>query len=67
MSQSLRYDEGKFEKCVSLEEILITLDDSDSGFCLKYELRYPHKIKKQIVFHLLLKRKLNLKMISVFS
>ena len=37
MSQSLPYDEINFETCVSLEEILDTPDDSDSGYFIEVD------------------------------
>ena len=43
MSQSLPYDEIKFETSVSLQKILNTPDNSDIGYFLKVDLGYPNK------------------------
>ena len=62
MSEPLHYDEIKFDKNVKLENILNTPDDSDIGYFIEVDLSYPDSIKKQNLFHLLLKIvKLNLK------
>ena len=46
----------------NLEENLITPDDSDFGYFVEVDLRYPYKIKeKQRNFHFFLKLKLFLK------
>ena len=48
MSQSLPYDEIKFEtENVCLEEILNTPDDSDIGYFLEIDLEYPHNIRQK--------------------
>ena len=57
MSEYLPYDEIKFDKNVKLEDILNTPNDSNVGYFVEVDLRYPDNIKKQNVFHLLLKIK----------
>ena len=48
MSQSLPYDEIKFEtENVCLEEILNTSDDNDIGYFLEVDLEYPHNIRQK--------------------
>ena len=44
-----------------LEEILNTPDDSDIGYFIQVDLTYPDNIKKQRIFHFVLKIKLSLK------
>ena len=45
MSQYLPYDEIKFDNSVELEDILNTPDDSDIGYFLEVDLKYPDNIK----------------------
>ena len=47
MSQPLPYDEIKFDRSVILEEILNTPDDSDIGYFVEVDLKYPDKIKEK--------------------
>ena len=47
MSQPLPYDEIKFDKNVELEEILNTPDDSDIGYFIEADLKYPDNIKEK--------------------
>ena len=47
MSESLPYDEIKFDQNVKLEDILNTPDDSDSGYFVEFDLKYPDNIKQQ--------------------
>ena len=47
MSQPLPYDEIKFDKNVKLEDIINTPDDSDIGYFIEVDLRYPDNIKKK--------------------
>ena len=47
MSQMLPYDEIKLEKDICLEEILNTLDDSEIGYFLEVDLKYPDDIKEK--------------------
>ena len=47
MSQMLPFDEIKFEKDICLEEILNTPDDSDIGYFLEVDLKYPDNIKEK--------------------
>ena len=48
MSQSLPYDEIKFEtENVCLEEILNTPDDNDIGYFLEVDLEYPYNIRQK--------------------
>ncbi len=55
MSQPLPYDEIKFDNEVELEDILNTPDDSDIGYFIEVDLKYPDNIKqKKKNFHLLL-------------
>ena len=48
MSQSLPFDEIKFERNVCLEEILKTPDDSDIGYFLEVDSTYPYKIRRKL-------------------
>ena len=57
MSQPLPYDEIKFDKNVNLENILNSPIDSDIGYFVEVDLRYPDNKKKQRIFHSLLKTK----------
>ena len=47
MSQSLPYDEIKFDKSVKLEDILNTPDDSDIGYFIEVDLKYPDNRKQK--------------------
>ena len=47
MSQLLPYDEIKFDYNVKLEDILNTRDDSDIGYFVEVDLKYPDNIKQQ--------------------
>ena len=47
MSEPLPYDEIKFDKNVELEDILITPDDSDIGYFIEVDLKYPDNIKEK--------------------
>ena len=47
MSQSLPYDEIKFDTNVKLEDILNTPDDSDIGYFIEVDLNYPDNIKEK--------------------
>ena len=58
MSEYLPYDEIKFDKNFTLEDILNTLDVSDISYFIEVDLKYPDYIRKiQKIFHLLLKIK----------
>ena len=48
MSQPLPYDEIEFDKNVKLEENLNTPDDSDIGYFIEVDLKYPDDIKEKI-------------------
>ena len=59
MSQSLPFDEIKFERSTCLEHILNTRDGSDFYFFLEIDLRYPYnRRQKTNNSHLLLKKQL---------
>ena len=47
MSQPLPFDEIKFDKNVTLEDILNTPDDSDIGYFVEVDLTYPNNIKEK--------------------
>ena len=47
MSQPLPYDEIKFDKSVELEDILNSPDDSDTGFFVEVNLKYPGNMKEK--------------------
>ena len=47
MSESLQNNETKFDKTVKLEDILNRIDDSDIGYFLDVDLRYPDNIKEK--------------------
>ena len=53
MSQSLHYDENKFDGIVKLEDILNTPDDSDIGYFVEVDLKYPDKLKENWKFSIL--------------
>ena len=56
MSQYLPYDDIKFDNNVKLEDILNTPDDSEIGYFVECDLKYPDNIKKkQNIFHFVLK------------
>ena len=47
MSEPLPYAEIRFDKNVKLEKILNTPDDSDIGYFIEVDLKYPCKIKEK--------------------
>ena len=47
MIQPLPYDEIKFDRNVKLEDILNTPDDSDIGYFVEVDLKYPDNIKER--------------------
>ena len=47
MSQPLPFDEIKFDNSVELEDILNTPDDSDIGYLIEVDLKYPDSIKEK--------------------
>ena len=47
MSQPLPFHEIKFDRNVSLEDLLNILDDSDIRYFLEVDLRYPHNIRQK--------------------
>ena len=47
MSQYLPYDEIKFDNNIKLEDILNTPDDSDFGYFVEVDLKYPDNIKQK--------------------
>ena len=47
MSQYLPYDEIKLDNTVKLEDILNTPDDSDIGYFVEVDLKYPDNIKQK--------------------
>ena len=47
MSEPLPYDEIKFDNSVNLEDILNTPDDSDIGYFIEVNLKYPDNIKEK--------------------
>ena len=47
MSQSLPYDEVKFDKNVKLEDILKTPDDSDIRYFVEVDSKFPINIKEK--------------------
>ena len=47
MSESLPYDEIKHDNNVNLEDILNTRDDSDIGYFVEVDLKYPDNIKER--------------------
>ena len=54
MSEPLPYDEIKFDRDIKLEDILNTTDDSDIGYFIEVDLKYPDNIKEKTnIFRLL--------------
>ena len=49
MSESLPYDEIKFDNNVKLEDILTTLDDNNIGYSIEVDLKYPDNIKEKTI------------------
>ena len=47
MSQPLPYDETNFDKKGKLEDILNTPDESDIGYFIEVDLKYPDNIKEK--------------------
>ena len=47
MSEPLPYDENKFDNDIKLEDILNTPDDSDIGYLIEVDLKYPDNIKEK--------------------
>ena len=47
MSESLSYDEIKFDKNVKLEDILNTPDDNDIGYFIEVDLKNPDNKKEK--------------------
>ena len=47
MSRPLPYDEIKFDRSIKLEDILNTSDDSDIGYFIEVDLKYPDNIKEK--------------------
>ena len=47
MSEPLSYDEIRFDRNVKLEDIINNPDDSDIGFFVEVELKYPDNIKEK--------------------
>ena len=47
MSESLPYDEIKFDDNVNLDDILNTPDDSDIGYLIEVDLKYPNSFKEK--------------------
>ena len=45
MSETLPYDQIKFDRNVKLEEILNNHDDSGIGYFIEFDLKYPDNIK----------------------
>ena len=45
MSESLPYNEIKFDNNINLEDIINTPDDSDIGYFVEVDLKYPDNIK----------------------
>ena len=45
MSEYLPYDEINFGRNVKVEDILTTSDDSDIGYFIEIDLKYPDNIK----------------------
>ena len=53
VTQPLRYDEIKFGRNVKLEDILNTPDDSDIGYFVEVEIKYPDNLKGNNLFSIL--------------
>ena len=47
MSETLPYDEIKFDRNIKLEDILTTPDDSNIGYFIEVDLKYPDNIKEK--------------------
>ena len=47
MSKYLPYDEVKFDRKVKLKDIIITPDESDIGYFIEVDLKYPDNIKEK--------------------
>ena len=47
MSQMLPYDEIKIDENVNLESILSTPDDSDIGYFIEVDIKYPDKMNEK--------------------
>ena len=47
MSESLPYDGTEVDKNVNLEDILNIPDDSDTGYFVECDLKYPNNIKEK--------------------
>ena len=47
MSEYLPYDENKFDTNVKSKDILKTPDDSDNGYFVEVDLKYPDNIKEK--------------------
>ena len=47
MSEYLPHDESKFERNVELEDLLNTPDESDIGYFVEVDLRYPNNIREK--------------------
>ena len=47
ISQSLPYDELKFEKAICLIKILNTPDGNEIGFFLEVDLSYPYNMRQK--------------------
>ena len=47
MSEPLPYDEIKFDRDIKLEDIFNTPDDSDIGYFIEVDLKYPDNIKEK--------------------
>ena len=47
MSEPLPYEEIKLENIVKLEDILNTPDDSDNGYFIEVDLKYPDNIRQK--------------------
>ena len=47
MSEYLLYDQFRFDRKVKIEEILITSDDSNSGYLFEVDLKYADNKKSK--------------------
>ena len=47
LTENLNYVEIIFDRNVNLKEILNTFDDSDNGYFVEVDLKYPDNKKKQ--------------------